>query len=47
MNTWQVDFSRPDWRCPECTWAAEGPDGPRLVEACELHDAGAAVRSSV
>ena len=45
MNTWHVDFSRPDWRCPDCTWTAEGPDGPELAEACEFH-AGTALRST-
>ncbi len=37
MNTWHVDFSRPDWRCPDCTWATDRPEGPALLEACELH----------
>lgn len=25
MNTGHVDFSRPDWRCPDCTHEPAGP----------------------
>jgi hypothetical protein len=52
MNTWHVDFSRPGWRCPDCRWDAEGaeasagPEGPRLVAPCELHEEAMVMRSS-
>jgi hypothetical protein len=46
MNVWHVDFSRPGWRCPDCTWGEEGPGGPELVEPCELHEAPVSVRST-
>ena len=46
MNTWHVDFSRPGWRCPDCTWAPDGPDGPRLLEACELHGASSTLHAT-
>ena len=46
MDTWHVDFTRPDWHCPDCTWGADGSGGPQLLEPCELHVTAAKLRST-